>query len=166
MKMRADQVGLIGDIEIQIPKSINRLRLSGSGMRYVHGGASLQEVVLPVLEVSKKRSSDIGQVDVTIIRTGSNAITSGQLTVTLYQSDAVTDKLQPRRLRAGIYTDTGELISDSQEITFDRTSDSAREREFPIHFILSRKSDAYNGKEVILKLEEKYGGTTTYQEYT
>lgn len=165
MKRDAEQVGLAGDIQIQIPKSINRLRLSGSGMRFVHGGASLQEVVIPVIEVNKKRSSDIGQVDVEILRTGSNAITSGQLSVTLYQIDAVTDKLQLRRLRAGIYSESGELLSDSHEITFDRTSDNPREREFPLRFILSRKSDAYNGKEVILKLEEKYAGTTTYQEY-
>jgi hypothetical protein len=40
---RADQVGLSGSAEMLIPKSINRLRLSGSCFRYVHGGASLQE---------------------------------------------------------------------------------------------------------------------------
>jgi len=165
MKRDAEQVGLTGDVHIQIPKSINRLRLSGSGMRFVHGGASLQEVVIPVIEVNKKRSSDIGQVDIEILRTGSNAITSGQLSVTLYQMDAITDKLQQRRLRAGIYSESGELLSDSHEITFDRTSDNPRDREFPLPFILSRNSDASNGKEVILKLEERYAGTTTYQEY-
>jgi len=165
MKRTASQLGLGGDLEIQIPKSINRLRLSGSGMRFVHGGATLQEVVIPVLEISKKRTSDVGQVDVEILRSGSNAITSGQLSVTLYQVDAATEKLQPRRLRAAIYAEDGELLSDSQEITFDRTSENPREREFPVRFILTRKSDAYNGKEVILKLEERFAGTTTYQEY-
>lgn len=165
MKRTASQLGLGGDLEIQIPKSINRLRLSGSGMRFVHGGATLQEVVIPVLEISKKRTSDVGQVDVEILRSGSNAITSGQLSVTLYQVDAATEKLQPRRLRAAIYAEDGELLSDSQEITFDRTSENPREREFPVRFILARKSDAYNGKEVILKLEERFAGTTTYQEY-
>lgn len=165
MKRNAEQVGLAGNVQILIPKSISRLRLRGSGMRFVHGGASLQEVVIPVIEVNKKRSSDLGQVDVEILRTGSNAITSGQLSVTLYQMDAVTDKLQLRRLRAGIYSESGELLSDSHEITFDRTSENPREREFPVRFILSRKSDAFNGKEVVLKLEEKYAGTTTYQEY-
>ncbi|MBF0290382.1 MAG: BREX-1 system phosphatase PglZ type A, partial [SAR324 cluster bacterium] len=43
-KFTSKEVNLAGDIEIQIPKSINRLRLKGSGSRYVHGGASLQEV--------------------------------------------------------------------------------------------------------------------------
>lgn len=165
MKLSSEQIGLAGDLQIQIPKSINRLRLRGSGMRFVHGGASMQEVVIPVLEINKKRTSDIGQVDVEILRSGSNAITSGQLAVTFYQVDASTEKLQPRRLRAGIYSETGELISDIHDISFDRVSENPREREYPVRFILSRKSEAYNGKEVVLKLEEKYAGTTTYQEY-
>jgi hypothetical protein len=134
-------------------------------MRYVHGGATLQEVVIPVLEISKKRTSDIGQVDVEILRSGSSSITSGQLSVTLYQTEAATEKLQPRRLRAAIYAETGELLSDSHEITFDRTSENAREREFPVRFILTQKSDAYNGQEVILKLEERERDTSYYKDY-
>lgn len=43
-----DQLGLTGTLQVQIPKSINRLRLKGSGSRFVHGGATLQEVVIPV----------------------------------------------------------------------------------------------------------------------
>ena len=61
-------MGLDGDIEILIPKSINRLRLKGSGSRFVHGGASLQEVVIPVLRINKKRQSDIDAVEVEILR--------------------------------------------------------------------------------------------------
>lgn len=47
---------------MQIPKSINRLRLKGSGSRFVHGGATLQEVVIPVISINKKRQSDVGKV--------------------------------------------------------------------------------------------------------
>lgn len=42
-----EQLSLAGTLEVQIPKSINRLRLKGSGSRFVHGGATLQEVVIP-----------------------------------------------------------------------------------------------------------------------
>src|SRR4030095_16670544 len=55
---RAPDVGLKGDFEIAIPKSIKRLRLHGSGSRYVHGGTALQEVVIHLIKVNKKRSSD------------------------------------------------------------------------------------------------------------
>ena len=149
------QLGLAGDVEVQIPKSINRLRLKGSGSRFVHGGASLQEVVIPILKINKKRQSDISVVEVDILRGSSAVITSGQMAVALYQAQPATDKVQPRVLRAGIYTDAGELISDSHDLTFDLTSDNPRERELQVRFVLTRKADEANGQEVILKLEEK-----------
>ena len=161
----SEQLGLDGDMEVQIPKSINRLRLKGSGSRFVHGGASLQEVVIPVLKVNKKRQSDVSAVEVDILRGASSVITSGQLAVTLYQSGPVTEKVQPRHLRAGIYTQSGELISDSHELSFDLTSENPRERELQVRFVLTRKADEANGQEVFLKLEEQHAGTSHYKEY-
>ena len=161
----AQQLGLTGDLEIQLPKSINRLRLKGSGSRFVHGGASLQEVIIPVLKVNKKRQSDVTNVEVEILRGSSSVITSGQLAVVLYQAQPVTDKVQPRALRAGIYTEAGDLISDSHELIFDLTSENPRERELQVRFVLSRAADDVNGKEVVLKLDEKHAGTTHYKEY-
>jgi uncharacterized protein (TIGR02687 family) len=164
-KFQAAPLGLVGDVEVQIPKSINRLRLKGSGSRFVHGGASLQEVVIPVLKINKKRQSDIAIVDVDILRGSSSLITAGQLAVAFYQAQGVSAKLQPRILRAGIYTLAGELISDSHELTFDLTSDNPREREFQARFVLTHKADEVNGQEVILKLEEKIPGTSHFKEY-
>jgi len=159
------ELGLTGDVEVQIPKSINRLRLKGSGSRYVHGGASLQEVVIPVIKINKKRQSDISMVEVEILRGASTIITSGQLAVAFYQTQATTDKVQLRSLRAGIYTQADELISDSHELTFDLSSENPRERELKVQFVLTQKADEVNGQEVILKLEEQQGETTHYKEY-
>lgn len=164
-KFTPEQLGLAGEVEVQIPKSINRLRLKGSGSRFVHGGASLQEVVIPVLKINKKRQSDVTAVEVDILRGASSVITSGQLAVTMYQTGPVTDKIQPRVMRAGIYTETGYLISDSHDLTFDLRSDNPRERELLVRFVLTRKADEANGQEVILRLEEKHAGTSHYKEY-
>ncbi|WP_291442027.1 BREX-1 system phosphatase PglZ type A [Desulfovibrio sp.] len=164
-KFTPEQLGLAGEVEVHIPKSINRLRLKGSGSRFVHGGASLQEVVIPVLKINKKRQSDVTAVEVDILRGASSVITSGQLAVTMYQAGPVTDKIQPRVLRAGIYTEAGDLISDSHDLTFDLSSDNPRERELQVRFVLTRKADEANGQEVILRLEEKHGGTSHYKEY-
>ena len=164
-KFTPEQLGLTGEVEVQIPKSINRLRLKGSGSRFVHGGASLQEVVIPVLKINKKRQSDVTAVEVDILRGASSVITSGQLAVTMYQVGPVTDKIQPRVLRAGIYTEAGDLISDSHDLTFDLNSDNPRERELQVRFVLTRQADEANGQEVILRLEEKHAGTSHYKEY-
>lgn len=160
-----EQLALEGYVQVQLPKSINRLRLKGSGSRFVHGGATLQEVVVPVLRVSKARQSDVSRVEVDILGSASSVITSSQLGIALYQKEPVTDKIQSLQLRAGIYTQDGELISDCHELTFDFTSSNSRERELQVRFLLSAESDKANGQEVILRLEEKHAGTTHYQIY-
>ncbi len=159
------QLGLAGDFDVLIPNSINRLRVRGAGSRYVHGGASLQEIVLPVLRVGKQREADLRHVDVQIVMGGRGLITSGQIAVTLYQTEPVSPKVQPRRLVAGIYAADGTLISDEPEILFDFRSESPREREQPCKLLLSRAADAYNGKDVFLKLREQVGKTSHYQDH-
>ncbi len=159
------QLGLTGTLMVQIPKSINRLRLKGSGSRFVHGGATLQEVVIPVIRINKKRQSDVGRVDVEFIGGGGKTITTGQLAVVLYQTEAVTEKLQSRRLRAGLFTLDGELVSDQHELLFDFSSANSRERELPVRFILSRKADEANNQQVELLLEETVEGTSHFTRY-
>jgi uncharacterized protein (TIGR02687 family) len=164
-KFRSSELRLTGEMEVQIPKSINRLRLKGSGSRFVHGGASLQEVVIPIIKINKKRQSDILAVEVDILRGSSMVITSGQLAVAFYQAQPVTDKVQARKLRAGIFSQAGVLISDCHELIFDLTSENPRERELQVRFVLTRKADEANNQEVILLLDEKLSGTTHYKEY-
>ncbi len=119
-----------------------------------------------MLKIKKKRQSDITSVEVDILRGSSSVITSGQLAVTMYQASPATDKVQPRVLRAGIYTASGELISDIHVLTFDLKSDNPRERELQVRFVLARNADEANGQEVILRLDEKHAGTSHYKEYT
>lgn len=159
------QLGLEGAMDVLIPKSIKRLRLQGSGSRFVHGGATLQEAVIPVIHVNKSRASDVSRVEVDFIGGGNKTITTGQLAVALYQTNAVTDKLQPRRLRIGLYSLEGELLSDQHEITFDLTSADPRDREQQLRLVLSRNAEQANNQQVILKLEELVGDTTHYREY-
>ena len=164
-RFTSEQLGLKGSLEILVPKSINRLRRQGSGSRFVHGGATLQEIVIPVVKINKRRRSDTSAVEVEIIGSSNQLITSSQISVRFYQVTAVTEKTQARTLRVGIYAQSGDLISDSHELVFDFPSNNAREREVPVRFLLLRQADAFNGQEVILKLEERHGDTSHFREY-
>lgn len=161
----AGQLGLTGDVHAAIPKGVQRLRLSGSGSRFVHGGATLQEVIVPVIAINKKRQSDVEMVDVDLLRGGINVITSSQISITLYQTEGINDKLRPRILRAGIYTNAGQLISDAHTVTMDFASENAREREMKLRFVLTQDADSVNNQEVTLKLEEPVEGTNQFKEY-
>ncbi|MBZ4022878.1 TIGR02687 family protein [Rhodobacter sp. TJ_12] len=165
-KFAPEALGLSGHLDILIPNSINRLRVKGAGSRFVHGGATLQEVVIPVLRVGKRREEDVGKVEVQIVVSGRSLISSGQTAVTLYQAQPVSEKQQQRVLRAGIYAEDGTLISDEHMLTFDYTSENPREREMPIKFLLSRAADNFNNQDVFLKLQEQRGKTSHFDDYT
>ncbi|MDA3888609.1 MAG: BREX-1 system phosphatase PglZ type A [Allgaiera sp.] len=165
-KFTSVALGLSGDLEVLIPNSLHRLRVKGAGSRFVHGGATLQEVVIPVIRVGKKRDADVSFVEVEIITTGRNVITSGQMAVTFYQAQPVSEKTQARELLAGIYASDGTLISDEHTLTFDFTSPNPREREMPLKFLLSREADGFNNQDVFLKLLERIGKTSHYQDHT
>ena len=164
MTFASDQVGLVGDVDIQIPKSIHRIPLPGAGTRYVHGGASLQEIVVPVIAVNKKRKSDIRPVNVDLMPE-TDKITTGQLSVKLLQREAVTDKVQARQVRLGLYVgDT--LISDQPTLTFDSASDDQRERYQSAILYLTQDADDFNNRPVELRLEEPISNTTQWKPFS
>lgn len=160
----AAEANLQGQVEMLIPKSINRLRRQGSGSRFVHGGATLQEVVVPVVTISKKRQSDVSQVEVSVIGTN-RQITSSQLGILLYQEMPAGEKVHPRRLRIGLYSEDGGLLSDSHTLDFDLRAEGSRDREVQVRLLLTKGADAFNGKEIFLRLEEQVGDTSHYRSY-
>ena len=163
-KYDLDTLEIQGNCEIQIVKSINRLRVKGSGSRYVHGGAALQEIVVPVLKINKKREGDLSYVDVDII-SGMQVITSGQMAVRFYQRQPVEGKLLPRKFKVGLYSQDNKLISDELELVCDLTGKEPRDREMTCGLVLTRDAEKYNGQEIVLKLLELESGTTFYKEY-
>ncbi|WP_032384847.1 BREX-1 system phosphatase PglZ type A [Rhodococcoides fascians] len=157
------QLNLGSDFDVQIPKSIHRLRLPGGGTRFVHGGSTLQEVVVPVLAVNKKRKTDTRLVNVEVWPE-SDKITTGQVVVRLFQSEPVSDKVHPRTVRAGLYV--GEtLISNQSELAFDQSSTDKRDRYQSAHMLLSQDANDYNNRAVEFRLEERIPNTNQWRVY-
>ena len=167
----AGELGLQGEASVAIPKSINRYRVKGAGSRYVHGGASLQEVVLPVLVVNKARKSDTEAVEVDVLRGASNLITVSQATLSFLQEEPAREKLLGRTLRIGFYAKSGESLSGVQEVAFESAEADPRLRERKLTFPFSKVADRkeHQNTEIFLRLEERIAGTNqfrTYKEFT
>jgi uncharacterized protein (TIGR02687 family) len=163
----ASQLGLPGDWSCAFPISLGRFPLQGSGKRYVHGGFSLQEVVIPVVHINKSRSDDTGRVSVEIIRMPAK-LTTGHVALSTYQEKPVTPKLLPRALKIGIYASDGQAISEIKAITFDSKDEEPRKREMSVALALSKAADTHNNTTVEIRLDETLPGTNqtvTYRTY-
>jgi hypothetical protein len=164
-KFNGAELGLNSDIDVLIPKSINRLRIKGAGSRFVHGGASLQEIIVPVLNVTKKRKDTTSQVEVDIIKS-TDKITTNILAITFIQSELCSDKVLPRQIRAMIKAEDGTQLSDIFNFNFDIAEGTERERAIRHRFQLSANaSGKYKGQRVRLVIEEPVANTTRWREY-
>lgn len=160
----ASALGLAGDWEAAFPLALGRFPLKGSGKRYVHGGLSLQEVVLPVLRIRKARVDDTEKVEVELLRIPGK-ITTGQISLALYQDRPVADKTLPRTLRVGVFAPDGTTLSEVRTLTFDSADTEPRQRETGLVLTLSRVADDYNNQEVEIRLEETVSGTSQTATY-
>ena len=149
------------NLQVAFPNSILRFRLSGADMHFVHGGLSLQEVVVPVIKVIKGRNEDIKLVGLQML-TDVKSITTGSVTVKFYQTEPVTDKCKPFDAKFGIYADDGSLLSNEEIKSIGSTTMTDRDREFSVVFILNRAADDFNGKYVNLVVEQKKEETGRY----
>lgn len=165
-KFSGESLGLNSDIDVLIPKSINRLRIKGAGSRFVHGGASLQEIIVPVIDVSKKRKDTTRQVEVDIIKS-TDKITTNILAVTFIQSELCSDKVLPRQIRAMIKAGDGSQLSDIFSFNFDMEEGTERERAIRHRFQLSAAaSGKYKGQQVSLVIEEPVPNSSKWKTYT
>ncbi len=128
-----------GDMEFWIPKGVNRFHFAG-GSRFVHGGAMLQEIVVPVITVKAMRK-DAAEKDpvknVSIQLLGSNhRIVMNRHRFEFIQMDAVSKKTLPLTVQVAVWDDDAP-ISDVVTITFDSASSQIDERKKSVLLTLS-----------------------------
>jgi uncharacterized protein (TIGR02687 family) len=162
-KFLPEQIGLASDLEVQIPNSICRIIKPGAGFQFVHGGASLQEIVIPVITINKGRSDTVEPVNVDI-HPETDKITTGQVVVKLYQTMPVADQRTARKLRAGLYFGDM-LISNQPELFFDTESAEGRDRFQSVRLLLSKDAEAANNQAVEFRLEQPISDTGAWKKY-
>ena len=128
-----------------LPRGINCFKTQGGGNRYVHGGASLQEVTIPVITFKSgkndkgiQRAKKVGFVLSSISRKITSTITNFNFT----QTEAVDGKNLPVRVLAYFENESGERISNENIIIADSTSTDSLDRQYKEKFTL--KSMPYN----------------------
>lgn len=167
VKYKAIDVQIDSDTDILIPKGMNRLRRQGAGSRFIHGGAMPQEVVVPVLLITKKREDTISKVDIDIINKSNNKITTNIHPIKFYQSEAVTERLMGRKIKSYFAIQDGTqktIISDVFIHYFDTASKRAEDRELMHEFKISTTVTRHS--EVYLFLEEQIESSTQWIDYT
>lgn len=157
-KYEGKTLGIEGENEFLIAKSINKIRVQGGGNRFVHGGATLQELVIPLIQIKKKRTTDVKDVNVEIIPIRN--ISTNTVNVALYQSEVVDDKTKPITLKVSFESTKGVTLSDEFKHTFDSIEqyDTNRETRFKLTF--KQDINEYNNQIIKLVTRKVLDGST------
>ena len=140
------------------PRGTNRFEAKGAGVNYVHGGASLQEIVIPVIYFKNERgrsAKDVQKVRVTLTSL-TRKITNTITYLEFFQTEKIADKIVPCRLKVYLADEDGNRISNENIIIADIKSDDPMERKFKEKFVLKNmKYDKTKRYYLVLEDEEE-----------
>lgn len=137
------------------PRENIRIKKKGGGLNFVHGGISLQEMVVPVIEYhflrnqsseyKKNRSKyDTKPVEIALL-SANRKITNMIFSLNFYQKEPVSYNREKATYQLYFTDSTGNMVSDTAMLIADKTSDNGQERTFRCNFNL--KQMKYNSTE-------------------
>ena len=138
------------------PKENVRIKMNGSGLNFVHGGISLQEMVVPVIDYHFLRNQykqyqrnqkkyDTKPVEVSLL-SATHKVSNMIFSLNFYQKEPVGDNREAATYQLYFTDSNGKQISDISKIIADKTSDNGQERTFRCSFNL--KPLKYDNKEI------------------
>lgn len=119
------------------PRENIRIKKKGGGLNFVHGGISLQEMVVPVIEYHflrnqsseyrKNRSKyDTKPVEIALL-SANRKITNMIFSLSFYQKEPISYNREKATYQLYFTDSTGKLVSDTVMLIADKTSENGQE---------------------------------------
>ncbi|MDU7150109.1 MAG: BREX-1 system phosphatase PglZ type A [Clostridium sp.] len=150
------------------PKGTTRFKVQGAGANYVHGGAMLQEIVVPVIRFKNDRSTssanNIRKVKISLTSIN-RKITNIITYLEFFQDEMIQDKVLSQRIRCYFEDEEGNRISNENIIIGDSRSENPVERTYREKFVL--KSMPYDKtKQYFLVMQDDEDSNGYYERIT
>lgn len=137
------------------PIGNTRIKKKGGGLNFVHGGISLQEMVVPIIDYHYMRTDSAGYqrnkkkydtkpVSLSLL-SASHKISNMIFSLNFYQKEAVCANGEAATYLLYFTDAEGRQVSDTQRVIADKTSDDNQDRTFRVSFNL--KSMKYSSNE-------------------
>lgn len=144
--MKSRLMSYMNNLYVTTPIGADIFKVSGGGQNYVHGGSSLQEMLIPVIELTMNtRAVAYDYVDV-ILTSVNRKVTNLITYFDFIQTEKVTDTMKARSLVAYFMTEDGEKISFDVPIVANIQEDAPEKRTFHEKFTLKSREYKYGDK--------------------
>ena len=158
-RVKPGAFGIDGDFEFAFPKSIACFKVSGGGLSFMHGGLSLQEFVIPVIELLAETPETAGpEIGLKFrLKYGKEKVTNRFFSVEAeFSQREVLVGPDEHRVRIEVRADgeRGKVISASPEHEFDNiTGEITLKKEETCHITLMLPEGIKKGKVSIYMLD-------------
>ena len=144
--MKSRMMEYMNQLYVTTPIGADIFKVAGGGQNYVHGGSSLQEMLIPVIELTTNtRAVAYDYVDV-ILTSVNRKVTNLITYFDFIQTEKVTDTMKARSLVAYFTTEDGEKISFDVPIVANSREDAPEKRTFHEKFTLKSREYKYGDK--------------------
>ena len=144
--MKSRLMAYMNNLYVTTPIGADIFKVAGGGQNYVHGGSSLQEMLIPVIELTTNtRAVAYDYVDV-ILTSVNRKVTNLITYFDFIQTEKVTDTMKARSLVAYFTTEDGEKISFDVPIVANSREDAPEKRTFHEKFTLKSREYKYGDK--------------------
>lgn len=145
-----------------------RLKSVAGSKNYAHGGVSLQEMCIPVIELRNHRSKSKARVDqekaVLSLVSTSRRITSSMFHVDLFQRKPVSGKVLPCEYELCLTDGSGNPVTDTQKAHADMATPDERARVSRPMFTLKAGIDYPPGERYFLVCRDKETSEIVWKE--
>lgn len=140
---------------VSMPLGSDIFKVSGGGQNFVHGGSSLQEILIPVIDVrTNKYHTQTKAVNISLISLVQK-ITNLTTNLDFIQTEAVTDINKETTYQIFFISDDNEKISNDNIYVADKKDDDASKRVFRLKFTFKNKKYDKNRKYYLVAYDEK-----------
>ena len=124
------------DVYVAVPEGTNRFAAPSGGYMFTHGGASLQEILIPLI-VSRMERTDTKQPVGVMVLNRNLSIQSSRLRFYLLQTEAVNMDAKERTVTVGLYHND-QIVSTIKTIQLDKTAPSLDDRKILVDLTLNK----------------------------
>ena len=139
---------------VTYPVGTDVFKVSGAGMNYVHGGCSLQEMMIPLITVKTDKSQvkfDTAKIAlVSLTSKITNLITS----LDFVQTEAVSSVVKETTYRIYFMNDKGDRISNEHLYVADKKDEDTVKRVFRLRFSFKNKKYSKDQKYYLVAYDD------------
>lgn len=130
----------VGDVMVAVPMGTNRFAAPSGGYMFTHGGAALQELIIPVITSRQERDDNKQPVGVMILDRRLS-MQASRLRFKMLQTEAVSMDMKERPIRVALYHNDVP-VTPVKDILLDKTDPSLDNRKIQVDLTLNKNIDA------------------------